>query len=99
MRKDGLSMSSVYNATNYMDSENAMRNIVGTVTAATLKLKSYGFSDEAVYEIIPIVMGVEIKADQRKIDQIEEILECVHDLADTEEEFAQKVRDILSGKG
>ena len=92
-------MSSVYNATINMDSENAMRNIVGTVTAATLKLKSYGFSDEAVYEIIPILMRVEIKADQRKINQIEEILECIHELADTEDEFAEKLMDILSGKG
>ena len=92
-------MSGIYNATINMDSENAMRNIVGTVTAATLKLKSYGFSDEAVYEIIPILMGVEIKADQRKINQIEEILECIHGLADTEEEFVEKLIDILSGKG
>ena len=92
-------MSGIYNATINMDSENAMRNIVGIVTAATLKLKSYGFSDEAVYEIIPILMGVEIKADQRKINQIEEILECIHGLADTEEEFVEKLIDILSGKG
>ena len=92
-------MSSVYNATINFELENNVRNVIGTVTAATLKLKNYGFSDEAVYEIIPVLMGVEIKADQRKIDQIEEILECIHGLADTEEEFAQKVIDILSGKG
>ena len=92
-------MSGIYDATINFELENRVRNVIGTVTAATLKLKSYGFSDEAVYEIIPIVMGVEIKADQRKIDQIEEILECVHGLADTEEDFAQKVRDILSRKG
>ena len=92
-------MSGIYNATINMDSENRIRNVIGTVTAATLKLKSYGFSDEAVYEIILILMGVEIKADQRKIDQIEEILECIHELADTEEQFAEKLMDILSGKG
>ena len=56
MRKDGLSMSGIYDATIYFEFENRVRNIIGTVTAATLKLKSYGFSDEAVYEIIPIVM-------------------------------------------
>ena len=89
----------IYNATINMNSEDAVRTVVGTVAAAAMKLKNYGYSDEAVYEIIPLVVGVEIKADQQKIDQIEEILECIHGLADTEEEFLQKLMDILGGKG
>ena len=89
----------IYNATINMNSEDAVRTVVGTVAAAAMKLKNYGYSDEAVYEIIPLVVGVEIKADQQKIDQIEEILECIHGLADTEEEFLQKLMDILGGQG
>lgn len=94
-----LSMSGIYDAQISLETEERMRNVIGMSVAAAMKLKDYGYNDEAIYEIIQVLFGAEVKADQRKIDQIEEILECVHGLADTEEDFAQKVRDILSGKG
>ena len=88
----------IYNATINMNSEDAVRTVVGTVAAAAMKLKNYGYSDEAVYEIIPLVVGVEIKADQQKIDQIELILEAIHQLDAEEGMFIRNLKDIMRGK-
>ena len=41
-------MSSVYYASIDRDREDSMRNVMGSVAAAALMLKNYGYSDEAI---------------------------------------------------
>ena len=88
----------IYNASINMNEENSVRTVLGAVAAATMKLKNYGYSDEAVYEIVPRVVGEEIKADKERIDQVEHILEVIHQLDESEEMFIRNLKDIMRGK-
>jgi hemoglobin-like flavoprotein len=88
----------IYNASINMNEENSVRTVLGAVAAATMKIKNYGYSDEAVYEIVPLVVGVEIKADQERIDHVEHILEAIHQLDESEEMFIRNLKDIMRGK-
>ena len=94
MRKVGSKMGSVYYASIDRDREDSMRNVMGSVAAAVLMLKNYGYSDEAIYEIIPMLVGVEIRADQAMVDKLEKIIVSIHGLEGSEEGFIRYLRDM-----
>ncbi|MCR5049285.1 MAG: hypothetical protein K6A37_10065 [Saccharofermentans sp.] len=67
--------------------------------AAAMKLKDYGYEDEAIYEIIQVLFGVEVKADQNKIDSINTIMDVIHKQSNIEnaDQLLDKLRSIIGG--
>lgn len=94
-----LSMSGIYDAQISLETEERMRNVIGMSVAAAMKLKDYGYDDEAIYEIIQVLFGVEVKADQSKIDSIGKILDYIHHNGNIEnaDQLLYKLRSIIGG--
>ena len=94
-----LSMSVIYNAQISLETEERLRNVIGMSVAAAMKLKDYGYNDEAIYEIIQVLFGAEAKADQDKIDSIGKILDYIHHNGNIEnaDQLLDKLRSIIGG--
>ena len=92
-------MSGIYDAQISLETEERMRNVIGMSVAAAMKLKDYGYNDEAIYEIIQVLFGVEVKADQEKIDSIGKILDFIHHNGNIEnaDQLLDKLRSIIGG--
>ena len=94
-----LSMSGIYDAQINLETEERMRNVIGMSVAAAMKLKDYGYNDEAIYEIIQVLFGMEVKADQEKIDSINTIMDVIHKQSNIEnaDQLLDKLRSIIGG--
>ena len=90
-------MSGIYNANICMGYDDDMRNVVGIMVAATLRLKNFGYTDEAVYTILPMLMGVDVIPDPGKTDDLDKIMDSMHKPDDSEdaEIFIQNLKDTL----
>ena len=96
-KKGRYYMSGIYNASINMDKNDTVRNTIGMVAAAAMKLKNCGYTDEAVYTIIPILFGIDMKADQKKIDDVDHIIEAIYNPDDTEDAdlFLEDLRSLF----
>ena len=92
-------MSGIYNAQISLETEERLRNVIGMSVAVAMKLKDYGYNDEAIYEIIQVLFGVEVKADQSKIDSINTIMDVIHKQSNIEnaDQLLDKLRSIIGG--
>ena len=88
-------MSSFYDASVELEAEENLRNYIGSVVAATMKLKNYGYSDETVYEVVPLVIGKDISDNPEMTERLMDILEAIHDLDSEEEKFIQRLKKIM----
>ena len=88
-------MSNIYNATVDLEAEEKVRNLIGTVVAATLKLKNYGYSDETVYEVVPLIVGKEINGDPEMIERLMDILEGIYSLDSEEGKYIRRLKRIM----
>ena len=88
-------MSNIYNATVDLEAEEKVRNLIGSVVAATLKLKNYGYSDETAYEVVPLIVGKEIKGNPEMIERLMDILEGIYALDSEEEKYIRCLKRIM----
>ena len=88
-------MSNIYNATVDLEAEEKVRNLIGTVVAATLKLKNYGYSDETVYEVVPLIVGKDINGNPEMIERLMDILEGIYSLDSEEEKYIRRLKRIM----
>lgn len=88
-------MSNIYNATVDLEAEEKVRNLIGTVVAATLKLKNYGYSDETVYKVVPLIVGKDINGNPEMIERLMDILEGIYSLDSEEEKYIRRLKRIM----
>ena len=88
-------MSNIYNATVDLEAEEKVRNLIGTVVAATLKLKNYGYSDETVYKVVPLIVGKDINGNPEMIERLMDILESIYSLDSEEEKYIRRLKRIM----
>ena len=88
-------MSNIYNATVDLEAEEKVRNLIGSVVAATLKLKNYGYSDETVYEVVPLIVGKGINGNPEMIERLMDILEGIYSLDSEEEKYIRRLKRIM----
>lgn len=90
-------MGNVYDASIEFGNEEHINFVLATVAAVSMKLKNYGYSDEAVYEVLPIITGIDLEPVPEKTDKAEAILEAVHELDADEEGFIRRLKKITGG--
>lgn len=88
-------MSNIYNATVDLEAEEKVRNLIGSVVAATLKLKNYGYSDETVYKVVPLIVGKDINGNPEMIERLMDILEGIYSLDSEEEKYIRRLKRIM----
>ena len=88
-------MSNIYNATVDLEAEEKVRNLIGSVVAATLKLKNYGYSDETVYKVVPLIVGKDINGNPEMIERLMDILEGIYLLDSEEGKYIRRLKRIM----